>query len=191
MVFARFYPGYDARIQPVSALGAKGSPIAGLVSGWWIFIGMVFLIFAFSFGKTNYSHKRPHMLTAWLIGIYATGEEIGSGVFPGNHLAGRLTTTGIIHNLIGGIGVLALVLSPFVMKRKYPRIDYPSFNRFLSIISLSGIFVFLLFSITKLNLAGIPWFRSLHGLWQRLFIANYYLFLIVLSLKTAKEVRVL
>jgi len=59
-------------------------------------------------------------------------------LFPGNHLAGHLTLTGIIHNVIGGIGVIALVAIPFVLMRKYSRAGDVAFNRFLLLISVTG-----------------------------------------------------
>jgi small-conductance mechanosensitive channel len=182
-VFARLYPAYDPRLQPVSALGASGSPIAHFVSGWWVMLGLVFLLFAYAYGESNFLHHPAQRISAWLIGIYALGEEVGSGLFPGNHLAGHLTATGIIHNSIGGIGTIALVAIPFVLMRRYTRTSHPAFYRFLLIISLTGIFFFLLFSISRLTLPEIHGLSIWHGFWQRLFVANYYGMLVVIAAK--------
>jgi hypothetical protein len=188
-IFARLFPAYDPNTQPISALGASGSPIARFVSGWWIFVGFIFLLFAYTYGKSNFAHRPAIQATAWLIAVYAIGEQIGSGVFPGNHLAHHLTTTGLIHNIIGGIGVIALMAIPFVLIRRYTRESNPLFNSFLWIISLTGIFLFALFSVSRLNSPGIQWLRSWHGLWQRLFIANYYLMLMSVAVKMVFEVK--
>jgi hypothetical protein len=186
-VFAHFYPAYDPYSQPISGLGASGSPIARLVSLWWIFLGLIFLTFAFAYQMSNCANNRAQHITSWLIATYAVGEEIGSGVFPGNHLAGHLTAMGIIHNITGGIGIVALVAIPFVLMNLYTRSDHPAFNRFLLVISLTGMFFFLLFSISRLNLPELQWLRSWHGLWQRLFVANYYIMLAAIAVKQVPE----
>jgi hypothetical protein len=188
-VFSHMYKGYNPDIQPISALGAQGSPIARLVSGWWIFIGSVFLLFAYAYGKCDAGQNSAHKLTAWLVAIYAVGEEIGSGIFPGNHIAGHLTSIGIVHNVTGGIGVIALVFAPFVLMKKYTRADHLSFNRFLWTISILGILAFLFFSISRLTRPELFWLRSRHGLWQRLFVADYYVFLIAIAAKLVLEHR--
>jgi hypothetical protein len=188
-IFARHFPAYNPNTQPISGLGASGSPVAGFVSGFWIFLGFVFLLFAYAYHKGNYSNLREIRITSWLIAIYALGEQVGSGLFPGNHLDRHLTTIGIIHNIIGGIGVMALMAIPFVLSRRYDPKSYPIFNSFLWIISFSGIILFVLFSVSRLNSQRVQWLRSWHGLWQRLFIANYYILLITTAFKLFLENR--
>jgi len=186
-VFARLYPAYDPRLQPISALGASSSPITRFVSGWWILLGLVFLLFAYAYGESNFLHHPAQRVSAWLIGVYALGEEAGSGLFPGNHVAGHLTASGIVHNCIGGLGTIALVALPFVLMKKYTRKDHPAFYRFLLIISLTGIIFFLLFSLSRLTLPEIHGLRLWHGLWQRLFVADYYAILVVVAAKQVAE----
>jgi hypothetical protein len=188
-VFARLYPSYDPKLQPISALGATGSPLAQYVSGWWIFLGLVFLLFAFSYEKSNFLHNRAQLITAWLVGIYALCEETGSGLFPGNHLAGRLTTMGIVHNIFGAIGVIALMAIPFVLMQKYTNALHPAFYRFLWIISVAGLFFFMLFSISRFSLPRLYGLQTLHGFWQRLFVADYYCMLAVIAVKQVLETR--
>jgi hypothetical protein len=188
-VFARFFPAYDPQLQPISALGASGSPIARFVSGWWILLGLLFLLFAFAYAKSNFLHNPAQKISSWLIGVYALGEEAGSGLFPGNHVAGHLTATGIIHNIIGGIGTVALVAIPFVLMKKYTRTGHPAFYRFLLIISLTGIVFFLLFTLSRLTLPGLYGLRLLHGLLQRLFVADFYAMLVVIAAKQALEAK--
>jgi hypothetical protein len=189
LVFARFYPAYNPNLQPISALGASSSPISLIVSGWWVFLGLIFLFFSYAYGKSNFFHHPAQRISAWLIGVYALGEEVGSGLFPGNHIASRLTATGIIHNVIGGIGIIALVAIPFVLMRKYTRTGHPVFYWFLLIISLTGIIFFLLFSISRLTLPELHGLRLWHGLWQRFFVANYYIMLVIIAVKQVIEVK--
>jgi len=186
-VFARYYPAYNQGLQPISALGASESPISHFVSGWWVFLGLVFLLFSYAYGKSNSLHHPAQRISAWLIGVYALGEEAGSGLFPGNHLANHLTATGIIHNIIGGIGIIAIVAIPFVLMKKYTCAGHPAFNRFLLIISLTGIIFFLLFSISRLTFPELNGIHLWHGLWQRFFVANYYIMLVVIAAKQVLE----
>jgi hypothetical protein len=188
-VFARFYPAYNQISQPISALGAYGSPVARLVSWWWIFIGFIFILFAYTYGKSNFNGHPAQRITSWLIGVYAAGEEIGSGVFPGNHIAGHLTTTGIVHNITGGLGVLALFLIPFTLVRKYPLTVHPFFNRLLWIMSIVGLFFFCLFTLSRFTFHQMHWLQLWHGLWQRLFVFVYYFLLVIIALKSFNENR--
>jgi hypothetical protein len=189
VVFAHLYHGYNASLQTISALGAWESPISRLVSWWWIFIGSVFLLFAFAYGKCDVEPGSAQKRTAWLVAIYAAGEEIGSGIFPGNHLSGHLTSTGIVHNIVGGIGVVALVIAPFVLMRKYTPKDQPSFNHFLRLISLLGILAFVVFSLSRIVQPEYLWLRLRQGIWQRLFVVDYYIFLIGIAFKLLMEYR--
>jgi hypothetical protein len=188
-VFARFYPAYNSRFRPISGLGASDSPVAHIVSGWWIFMGLIFLLFSYAYGRSNFDHHPAKKVTAWLIGVYALGEEAGSGLFPGNHIAGHLTTSGIIHNVIGGIGVIAIMAIPFVLMKKYNRINNAALYWFLLLVSLTGIIFFLLFSLSRFTLPGINGVWLWHGFWQRLFVANYYFMLIAVAAKQVMESR--
>jgi hypothetical membrane protein len=180
--FAHLYPGYDPMKQPISALGASQSPIAGLVSAWWILTGLVFLMLAFTYWKSGDPKSRINKITSWLIAIYAICEEAGSGVFPGNHLNHHLTTIGMVHNIVGGFGLIALAAIPYVLMKDHKINEHPFLHRFAKTVAWSGILFFLLFSITRFETLQIRWLSQWHGLWQRLFIANYYLFLIVISI---------
>lgn len=176
--FRRYFPSYDPMTQPISALGANTSPISQQVSLWWIFLGIVFLFFAIAYRM----NKSSNQTAFWLIVLYAVCEEIGSGVFPGNHLDSHLTPVGWAHNILGGIGVAALMVVPFVLIRHQPGQNHIGFNRFLKSISITGVTLFLLFSISRMPLPEVAFLRSWHGLWQRLFVANYYVVLVAIAL---------
>jgi hypothetical protein len=89
-----------------------------------------------------------------------------------------------------GIGVLALIAVPFAVMKKYTHTGYPALNRVIRIISISGIFLFFLFTVSRLHFPGAERLRSWHGLWQRLFVANYYILFIVIAFKLVGECRV-
>ncbi len=188
-IFSRYYPGFNATLQPISALGALGSPVARLVSGWWILAGLILLLFAVAFYFSEELRTRPHALSAWLFGIYAVGEEIGSGVFPGNRILGHLTPTGIMHNVIGGIGTLALVISPLILLRKYRKDNQPLMNRYLVFVCITGLLSFSVFLLSHFILPGLQWFYSRHGLLQRIFISDYYIYMMITAMKLYYDKR--
>jgi len=182
-IFSRYYPGFNPVVQPTSALGALGSPVAHVVSAWWIIAGFIFLFFAFAYYQSEEIQTKAHHLTSWLFGIYAVGEEMGSGIFPGNRILGHLTTIGILHNVIGGIGTGALLISPFVLLKKYRKNEDYLLSRYLLFVCISGILIFITFTISHFNWPGMKWLYLRHGLIQRIFITDYYLFMIVMALK--------
>jgi hypothetical protein len=188
-LFSRYYPGFDARLQPISALGAQGSPVARLVSGWWIFAGFIFLIFAIAYKRSEELQTRPHVFSAWLFGIYAVGEEIGSGIFPGNRILGQLTTIGIVHNVIGGIGTLALIISPFVLLKKYLQTNHRLMRRYLIFVCISGVLTFIVFILSHFRQPGLEWLYLHHGLLQRIFIFDYYLYMMVIAVRLYYDKR--
>jgi hypothetical protein len=182
-IFSRYYPAFNAVAQPISALGAKGSPVARLVSAWWILAGIVFLLFALAWYKSEGIPAREHRLTSWLFALYAAGEEMGSGIFPGNRIMGHLTATGIVHNITGGIGTAALLISPFVLLKKYNRKKSYLINLYLLFVCISGILIFIVFLVSHFKRPGMQWLYMRHGLIQRIFITDYYLYLIVMAFR--------
>lgn len=182
-IFSRYYPKFNPVVQPTSALGAMGSPVAHLISAWWIFAGFIFLFFAIAYYHSEEVQTHEHLLTSWLFGIYAVGEEMGSGIFPGNRILGHLTTMGIVHNVIGGIGTGALLISPFFLLKKYREKENYVMIRYLLFVGISGILIFIVFTISHFNGRGMKWLYLRHGLIQRIFITDYYLFMIIISLK--------
>jgi hypothetical protein len=182
-IFSRYYPAFNPVVQPTSALGALGSPVAKAVSASWIIFGFIFLFFAIAYYKSKEVPTREHHLTSWLFALYAVGEEMGSGVFPGNRVMGHLTTIGIIHNIIGGIGTGALLIAPFVLLKRYSRIKNYLMRSYLLFVCISGILIFILFTISHFKWPGMKWLYLRHGLIQRVFITDYYLFMIVAVFK--------
>jgi hypothetical protein len=182
-IFSRYYPEFNPVVQPTSALGALGSPVAHLVSAWWIIAGFIFLFFAISFYLSEENPTKIHHLASWLFGLYAVGEEMGSGIFPGNRILGHLTTIGILHNVIGGIGTAALLISPFVILKKYDWKENYLISRYLFFVCISGILIFVAFTISHFNRPGMKWLYMRHGLIQRIFLIDYYLFMIIIAYK--------
>ncbi len=175
-----YYSGYNYLWQPISVLGASVSPVSELMSTCWIVAGILFIIFAIGLRMAFSTVGKSIKLAAWLIIIYGLGEEIGSGVFPGNHIGNQLTTIGIVHNIVGGFGITALLILPLVFQKIIPKFQYPKMFKFSWFVMIFGLITILLFTASKLVEPSNN-IISYRGLWQRLFLLNYYIYLMVIS----------
>lgn len=170
------YKGYDFLNQSESYLGISGSPVGVYMSIWGIIFSLLFTIYAFALGRTIFSTGKWQRAAVWLIFIYGIGEGVGSGLFPYNHIGNELTLSGKLHSLFSGIGVTALVLLPIVLWRVFPRHIFPRMNAYIRFVGWSGILLIVIFILSRLNI--VP----MRGLWQRLFILDYYSLMIVISI---------
>ncbi len=190
-VFAARYPGHDQLKDALSKLGATASPISGIVSMWWIIFGILMIIFALGF-KTAYSDgDRFSRLAALCIALYGLGEGIGSGVFKFDIVNNVKTVSYLFHELFGTIGVFSILALPFLVLRTIPFYGNRKFKKFTGYIIGFGFTFFILFSIRYLNLSSLPTdlINRFTGLWQRLFLINYYIFLVAVGLRMIKEGR--
>jgi hypothetical protein len=84
---------------------------------------------------------------------------------------------------IGGIGTGALLISPFIVLKKYRKKEDFLLSRYLLFVGITGVLIFIAFTISHFNWPGMKWLYLRHGLIQRIFITDYYLFMIVIALK--------
>jgi hypothetical protein len=164
----------------MSVLGGPGSPVARPVSAWWVFIGVLFILFAAGYRRVYISAGRRYRVASWLIAMYGAGEGIGSGLFPVGRVGGHLTPIGIVHDALGVLGVLAVMALPFVLMRAFSRDNNYGMRRFSLVVAVSGITAVLLFNLSKIIPASDTVF-SYQGFWQRVFIFIYYGYLLVIA----------
>lgn len=180
-VFGAYYPNYNHLKDTMSILGASVSPIAGEISLWWVIMGLLIIFFGTGFRKA-FSDKGLYAKGAsWLIILYGFGEGIGSGAFKINHIANELTMSGIIHDILGGIGVTAILLLPLIMQKVVTRDEMPAFFHMSKIIFITGIITVLLFLFRYLSNED-NFFTVCKGLWQRLFMLNTYTYLTTIAI---------
>jgi hypothetical protein len=176
-----YYPGYDQLKDVMSSMGASVSPVSDEISVWWIIMGILFIFFGTGF-KKSFSDKGVYArLASWLIIIYGFGEGICSGAFKYDHIATRLTTSAIIHNILGGIGVFAILLLPFIMQKVIIRHEMPFFYRMSQIVFITGIITILLF-LFRYSPDENNFISNYKGLWQRLFMLNTYIYMTTMAI---------
>jgi hypothetical protein len=179
-----YYPGYDQMKETVSKLGSSNSPISVQISTLWVAVGLLLMVFGVGI-KKEYSKKgRYAQIASGLIILYGFCEGIGSGSFKADRVAGVLTTSGIIHESLGSIGVIAIILFPLLMQKVIPKTENPAFYRLSQIIFVSGLFFIVLFLFRYSS--GNNFLATYKGLWQRLFILNAYIYLSVIAFQMLK-----
>lgn len=183
-LLGRKFPGYDQALNTISSLGASVSPVSNLISGWWVIIGIVFILFAFAFGIEYKEKGKSAIIAAWLIALYGLGEGMGSGLFKADHIGDSLTTSAIIHDALGGIGTLAILILPLVMQRVFPKEEYRVFNIYSGVIFYVGIFSSFLF---LLRYTGDNVISHYTGLWQRITLIISYAYFLVIAFRMAKN----
>ncbi len=187
-VLGLYYPGYNQLKDTMSSLGASASPVSNIISLWWWIMGV--LIIFFGIGVRNaFTENKPYTkLAAWLFILYGFGEGIGSGAFKADHLKTGLTISAYVHNALGGIGVISILLLPLIMKKVITKIEAPYFYRISQIIFITGIITIFLFLFRFLP-EDNNFFSIYKGLWQRLFMLNTYIYFTYIAIFIIKQQR--
>ena len=182
------YPGYSQLKNTMSSLGASVSPVSNQISSWWIFIGLIFIFFGIGFRKAFAEKCKSAKFASWLIILYGVGEGIGSGAFKANHAADTMATSLIIHDVLGGVGVVAILNLPLVLLKVFPKKELPWFYILSWIVFVAGIVMMLLFSY-RISTNENNVLMIYQGLWQRLSLLNTYLYFIAIAFIMLKKVK--
>ncbi len=192
IILGTYYPYYNHFKNTISALGASTSPVSELISVWWIILGFLFIIFGLGFKIAFRDKGRVAQLASWSVILYGIGEGIGSGVFKADHIGKIFTLSAYIHNFLGGIGIISILVLPLLMQKIIPGSE----KRFFKLISwivfglcmlMMALFM-LRFSYNENNILAIY-----KGLWQRLFTLFIYIYLIIIAsfmLEKRKELKI-
>lgn len=176
LIIGFIFKGYDFLNQSESYLGRSGSPVAAYMRAWGVIFSLLFIIYAWTLRKTILSKGAWQLAAVWLIIIYGLGEGMGSGLFPYNHIGNELSLSGKLHNLFSGIGVTALLLLPVALWRVFPKRTFPKMNAYIHFVGWSGLLLIFVFMLSRLDI--LP----LKGLWQRLFILDYYSLMMAIAI---------
>jgi hypothetical protein len=179
-LLATRYPGYNPLQQSESLLSISGSPIAHWIAIWCVFFTILFILFALAVKAAFGQSHRGIDLLFWLIVLYGIGEGAISGLFPYDFVDDKLTMPGHIHAVAGILGQACLYLVPVVAWYALHR-DYPSIKVFSILVLVAGSIFLLLYGATKLDLI------EYRGLWQRLFMGVYFVYLMYLAFLSYKQ----
>jgi hypothetical protein len=181
-ILGTFYPGYNQLKDTMSSLGASVSPISNLISIWWIILGFLFVIFGLGFRLSFDTKSKNAALASWSIIIYGIGEGIGSGAFKADRIHNALTLSATVHDFLGGIGIIFILVLPLLMLRIIPKSQNQSFRTISWIVFITGTISLILF--TCRFLPDTTNFITTHkGLWQRVFMAIIYTYLVLIAIR--------
>ena len=180
-ILAAHYPGYSHLTDTFSKLGSTASPVGRIISYWWMIYSVLIVFFGYGFYLYFKRKGKPGILAAWLVIIYALGEGMGSGLFPANYLKHGFTLSLIIHDTFSGIGIGCIIILPIVMMQIFPKEKHRSFYTYSIIVTAVGLVMLVFFSLAKIFDDPRSVLLGYKGLWQRLMLADYYLFLIVIA----------
>lgn len=188
-IFGKQIPGYNQLSHTLSSLGSSSSPVAHEVTMWLVLLGFIFILFAFGFLYLFKAQGKSVKNAFWLILLYSLGECFASGIFRADRVNGELTDMAILHDLLGGIGIVALLLLPLVMRNIFDAFHNPLFFRLSGIVFAAGILFTVLFLFRMAYFANTV-LHDFAGLWQRLFLVNYYIYFIVIAAMMIEKVKV-
>lgn len=181
-----YYPGYSQLKNTMSSLAATISPVSKILSTWWIFIGIVFIFFGLMFREAFGNNLKNVKIASYAIIFYGLGEGIGSGLFKADRVDGKMTNSFIIHDIAGGIGIVAALILPLVMHKVILKKEKPVFYSFSWIVFTIGFITMLLFTI-RFSSDENNFIRLYKGLWQRIFLLNLYVYFSVISIIMYKK----
>ncbi len=181
-ILGKEYPGYNQLSDTMSSLGSSASPVSDIISAWWVILGFLMIIFAFGF-RAAYLPRDKYVKTVfWLLILYGLGEGLGSGLFKADSVSGSYTTSFIVHDILGGAGVVAILILPLIVQKIKPFFSSPGFKRFSNITLILGALFLILFSFRFIS-NGENILAKYRGLWQRLFVLVYYIYMVTISVK--------
>lgn len=185
-ILGDYFPHYSQIRDSMSLLGSVKSPVSNLIAAWWILLCILMIIFAAGF-RRSFPEKNPRIrLAPVLIIIYGLGEGLGSAVFPLNSSRNGSGLTGILHIVAGGIGTVAILILPLILMKVFTDSEHPYFDKFSIAVFIGGlVFVGLKFLKPLMDISSSP-VESYQGLWQRLYVLDVYIFLVVIAFRMKK-----
>ncbi len=181
-IFSARVGGYDAMTSSMSQLGVSSSPVAAQIAVWWIVMGLLLMCFGATFRLAFPATSRDATIATWLIIVYAVGEGLGSALLPADKAGTAHTWIGLLHDLLGELGVISMMIFPlFMIKIR------PDLRVFYRIIFVSGFAFVILFSLGRLMAHHENSIVLYKGLWQRMYMIVYYLGLIVTAYVILKD----
>ena len=185
-ILGQEYPCYNQLFDTMSSLGSSASPVSNIISVWWIILGFLMIIFAFGFRAAYSQGDKSVKIVFWLLILYGLGEGMGSGLFKADRVSGSYTTSFIVHDILGGAGVVAILILPLIVQKIKPFFSSTGFIRFSHITLILGTLFLILFSFRFIG-NGENIVAKYKGLWQRLFVLVYYIYVITIAIKMASE----
>lgn len=168
---------YSHIVNAISELLSNGAPNKAALD--IIFNIYNALLLAFAIGAYAVLKKAPRLCRVAmriLIGIQLL--SFSWGFFPMDPLGAQATFAGTMHNVLGGVVALATIIMPLLMGLGLRRVD--DFQRYATYSFITSAIIFVS-GLTGVILAGQG--ILLFGLFERITIGSYELWIFVTALK--------
>lgn len=178
-VLERGVPGYDSRLQAMSALGPGDSPVRLWYRVWLVWLGPAFAVGALLVhGEVLRASSSPPLAAASAACLVAFGIGAGvvAGAFPGSG-AGRLPA--MLHGVGSALGFMALVAVPLLFGLAF-RAQEPVLSSLSLACFVASAAFFVLFVMADKPVFARTWV-SWGGWWERACLACAYLPVAALS----------
>ncbi len=186
IILGLFYPDYNHLKLVMSELGTSNSPVAIWANLWWIVFGILFITFAIGFKEAFASNRKSVvMIVTLLIMLFGLGAGIGGGLFPMEPGGSETTLIGKLHSICAGIGFLAIMFVPLISLAIFPQTRSPRLYWLSVGIFVLGLASFVLFVVSE-DASSVSGLLSYAGLWQRLFLLNYYVYFMAIAVRMLK-----
>lgn len=180
-ILGRLYPGYDGTREVLSRLGCADSPVRLWINGWWCLFGALMGFFAWGFFRAfgDGAILSWPALAALLLLLFGLGAGPGAGLFPMDVPGTAATRSGWLHSTLSGAGFLAIALFPAVCLAVFGGGKSTLLFWWSLVALLDGIALAALVGMS--GKPGATGMLALGGLWQRVFVASYYLHLTAIA----------
>ena len=171
---------YSHIVNAISELLSNGAPNKAVLDV--VFNIYNALLLAFAIGAYSVAKNMPR-LTQVSMGVLV-GIQVLSfswGFFPMDPLGAEATFAGTMHNVLGGVVALTTIIMPLLMGLGVRRLD--GFSRYANFSFVSSAIIFVS-GLTGVILAGQG--VQLFGLFERITIGSYEIWLIVTALSLLK-----
>ncbi len=176
IVLAAIRPGYNSLTQYGSELGESGAPNSEITSIIFFICGVLLIAFSLALYK-GIQKAKGSWIGPLLVAIFGIFDSIGSAIFPCDPGCVGQTFTGMMHLVVSLIGMSAMALAPFFVRRSLKNDErwqgYQTFSLIIGILALVMIGVFIVSSATEI----------LIGLTQRIMFSLYLIWIFVFAVK--------
>lgn len=174
--------GYHLLTQTESFLGRKGISTAPYMAIWGIVFSILFVLFARAWYDFFPRKTALVRLSTAILVLYGLGEGVGSGLLHFNQINGHTTLSGTLHQMVSIPADIGLFLFPgmamiLFAKNKLPNIRFASW-----MVIIIGFLINIIFLLGRYAPVSGKIFSWL-GLWQRLFLLDYYFYLVFITCK--------
>lgn len=176
------YDGYSHISQEISQLGGVDSELAWIQNLNFYLLSLTTIGFTFALHQAIAGEKR-FILGPILIGMLGFSSAGLNSVLPCDALCEGITAAGKLHLITGVLGFLSMAIGLIVISRRMSR--SPEWKTYSRYTLASGILAFILFFAA--GAVGSDEASTLDGLMQRIFIANYLVWITVTGVRILRN----